>query len=127
MLFHGHLHGSSLIHVPARTPLTVRSAKPPCGMQTGGFALAPRTMLLRQQVGSSGPSNRSGNILEQGPRSDPTIIHPRGRGVCRRQEAGSKRTVPRQTRAAGSGGLSRVGRPGFADHFSCGLYVAGSI
>ena len=31
------------------------------------------------------------------------------------------------TRAVGSGGLSRVGRPGFADHFSCGLYVAGSI
>ena len=56
--------------------------------KAGGFALVPQTMLLRQQTGnkiSSGLSDRRGNILEEGPRSDFAIIHPSGRGVCRRQ------------------------------------------
>jgi hypothetical protein len=68
---------------------------------------SPKRWLLRQQtgniVGAIEPEVRQERIR---PRSDPATIHPRSRGVCRRQarKRVAKLIVPRLTRATGSGG-----------------------
>src|SRR5262249_22847018 len=72
--------------------LRVSMARPQCSEQSrrglleekpGGSALAPQTRSMRKGniVGAVEPECKTGAVA----RSDPAIIHPRGRGVCQRQ------------------------------------------